>query len=101
MSNSPTSSDDIFHHFVSTPLDKLLAEHQTVKPEAKVLALFHRCVAEVPAYRRFLEAQGIKPTEIKSYSAFRALPLMAKANTYRLIRCQSAAWAAVLVVLIE
>ncbi len=80
MSNSPTSSDDIFHHFISTPLDKLLAEHQAVKPEAKVLALFHRCVAEVPAYRRFLEAHGIKPAEITSYSAFRALPLMAKAN---------------------
>jgi phenylacetate-CoA ligase len=59
MSNSPTSSDDIFHHFVSTPLDKLLAEHQSINLEAKVLALFHRCIAEVPTYRRFLEVHSI------------------------------------------
>ena len=80
MSNSPSSSADIFHHFVSTPLDKVLAEHQAIEPEAKVLALFHRCVAEVPAYRRFLDTHVIKPAEITSYSAFRALPLMTKAN---------------------
>ena len=71
MSNSiiPTS-DDVFHHFISTPLDTLLAEHQAVNPEALVLTLFHRCVAEVPAYLRFLEARGVNVAEITSFRHF-------------------------------
>jgi phenylacetate-CoA ligase len=81
MSNSLTPpSDDVFHHFIATPLDALLAEHQAVNPEALVLALFHRCVAEVPAYRRFLESRGVNPAEINSYLAFRELPLMGKTD---------------------
>ncbi len=81
MSNTLTPPNgDTFHHFVSTPLDALLAEHASVNPEDKVLALFHLCVAEVPAYRRFLEARGISPAAITSYPAFQALPLMGKAN---------------------
>ena len=81
MSNSLTpTSDDFFHHFIATPLDTLLVEHQSVNPENKVLSLFHRCVAEVPAYRRFLEARGVNPAEIISFSAFQKLPLMGKAN---------------------
>lgn len=81
MSNLLTPpSDDVFQHFISTSLDTLLAEHQAVNPEDKILALFHRCVAEVPAYRQFLEAQGISPAEINAYPAFQKLPLMAKAN---------------------
>ncbi len=71
MSNSLTPpSNDIFHHFIATPLDMLLSEHQAVNPEDKVLALFYRCVAEVPAYRRFLEARGVNPVEITSYLAY-------------------------------
>ena len=73
-------SDDVFHHFISTPLDTLLAEHQAVNPEDKVLSLFHRCVAEVPAYRRFLEARDVNPAEINSFPAFQDLPLMGKAD---------------------
>jgi len=81
MSNSLTPpSDDVFHHFISTPLDTLLAEHQAVNPEDKVLDMFHRCVAEVPAYRRFLESRGVNPAEITSFPAFRELPLMSKAD---------------------
>ena len=84
MSNSLTPpSDDVFYHFISTPLDTLLAEHQAVNPEARVLALFHRCAAEVPAYRQFLEARGVNPAEINSYPAFRELPLMGKADYMR------------------
>ena len=49
-------------------------------PEVKVLTLFHRCAAEVPAYRRFLEARGVNPAEITSFSAFQELPLMGKAD---------------------
>ena len=73
-------SDEIFHEFISTPLDKLLAEHRAINPEDKALALFKRCVAEVPAYRRFLQARGVNPSEITSYPAFRELPLMDKAG---------------------
>jgi len=92
MPNSLTpSSDDIFHYFISTSLDGLLAEHQAINPENNILLLFHRCVAEVPAYRQFLEVRGVKPAEITSFSAFQALPLMGKADymqAYRLTeRC--------------
>jgi phenylacetate-CoA ligase len=81
MSNSLTPpSDDVFQHVIATSLDTLLDEHQAINPEGKVLALFHRCVAEVPAYRQFLEARGIKPAEITTYPAFRELPLMGKAD---------------------
>mgnify|MGYP003392678562 CR=1 FL=1 len=81
MSNSFTPpSGDVFQHFIATPLDALLAEHRTVNPEARVLALFHRCVVEVPAYRRFLEARGVNPAEITSFPLFRELPLMGKAD---------------------
>lgn len=68
------------HHFISTALDTLLAEHQTISPKDKVLALFQRCVAEVPAYRHFVESHGINPAGITSYPAFQALPLMNKSN---------------------
>lgn len=81
MSTSITPpSDDIFHHFISTPLDMLLAEHQAINPEDKILSLFHRCAAEVPAYRQFLEARAVKPAEISTFAAFRELPLMGKAD---------------------
>lgn len=81
MSNLLTPpSDDVFQHFITTSLDTLLAEHHAVNGEDKVLALFQLCAAEVPAYRRFLEAQGINPAKIDSYAAFEKLPLLAKAN---------------------
>ena len=68
------------HHFISTPLDVLLAKHQAINPEEKVLALFQRCVAEVPAYRHFVKSHGINPARVTSYPSFQALPLMNKAN---------------------
>jgi phenylacetate-CoA ligase len=81
MPNSLTPpSSTIFQHFIATSLDTLLTEHQTANAETKVLALFQHCVAEVPAYRHFLESHAIKPVEINAYSAFKALPLMTKAN---------------------
>lgn len=73
-------SEDAFHQFVSTPLDKLLAEHQTINPEDKVLAMFHRCAEAVPAYQKYLDAHDVSLAEITSYSAFRTLPLMNKAD---------------------
>lgn len=79
MSNSQThASDDVFRQFLETPLDRILAEHHSINPEEKALALFRRCAMEVPAYRTFLAARGVNPAEITSYQAFQSLPLMNK-----------------------
>jgi phenylacetate-CoA ligase len=72
--------DEYRQYFISTPLDKLLLDQQSINPEDHILALFHRCVAEVPAYRKFLEAQNINPANITTYSTFCELPLMDKAS---------------------
>lgn len=81
MSNLPTPTDDtLFQRFLTTPLDALLAEHQAVQPEDKVIALFQRCVAEVPAYRQFLQSQVVNTATVNNYPAFQRLPLMTKAN---------------------
>ena len=72
--------DEYRQYFISTPLDKLLLDQQSINPEEHILALFHRCVAEVPAYRKFLEAQNVNPTNITTYRTFCALPLMDKAS---------------------
>ena len=73
-------SDEAFKRFVATPLDTLLANHLAVNAEEQCLSLFQRCAAEVPAYRRFLQAQHINPAEITSFQAFQQLPLMSKSN---------------------
>ena len=72
--------DECRQYFISTPLDKLLLDQQSINPEDHILALFHRCVSEVPAYRKFLEAQNVNPTNITTYRTFCALPLMDKAS---------------------
>jgi len=66
--------------FFGKSLDTLLAEQQTINPVDKALALFKRCAAEVPAYRQFLESNGVITTQISDYSTFQALPLMNKLN---------------------
>ncbi|OQW75207.1 MAG: phenylacetate--CoA ligase [Proteobacteria bacterium ST_bin11] len=75
-----TSSAAAFQHFLSSPLDSLLAEHQAVNAEQKILALFRRCATEVPAYRQFLQAKQINARQIITYSDFQNLPLINKAN---------------------
>lgn len=69
-----------FSHFINSPLDQLLNRHQSHNPQAQCLTLFHRCAEQVPAYRQFLAARQINPTEVTSYQAFAALPLMGKAD---------------------
>ncbi|MCX7096556.1 MAG: phenylacetate--CoA ligase family protein [Methylococcales bacterium] len=76
-------ADDVFQHFYNTSADELLAGHQAIDPEAKMLALFKQCAATVPAYRHFLATHGINPADINSYQAFQALPLMGKADYMR------------------
>ncbi|PKD38682.1 phenylacetate--CoA ligase [Methylomonas sp. Kb3] len=87
MSDLPTtSSAAAFQHFLATPLDTLLTKltkltkHQALNPQQKMLALFQRCAAEVPAYRQFLQAQQIDPGQINTYADFQKLPLISKAN---------------------
>ena len=72
--------DEYRQYFISTPLDKLLLDQQSINPEDHILALFHRCVAQVPAYRKFLEAQNVNPANITTYRTFCELPLMDKAS---------------------
>ncbi|MGD0960224.1 MAG: phenylacetate--CoA ligase family protein [Methylomonas sp.] len=73
-------ADAPFQRFFATSLDQLLAENLAIDPNENVLALFRRCVAEVPAYRRFLEAADINPASITGYAAFQTLPLLDKRN---------------------
>lgn len=75
----PSTNDD-FDRFRLTPLNQLLAEHQTIDPQQRILALFHRCAEQVPAYRNFLQTQQVDPANIGNYQAFQALPLINKTN---------------------
>lgn len=77
MSAIPSTDDAAFQYFYQTPLDTLLSG-QRPDPEQRLLNLFQRCAAEVPAYRRFLEQRGINPADITSLRDFQALPLMGK-----------------------
>lgn len=80
MSKLLPPSNAVFDRFLNTSLDELLTEHHAVDAQQRMLRLFQRCAAEVPAYREFLATRRVDPTEITSYQEFRALPPMAKAD---------------------
>ncbi len=80
LTSSHSGSDNISHDFLIKSLDTILEEHQNHTPEAHVLALFMRCVNQVPAYRKFLEHHGVNVEQIRSLNEFAALPLMNKPN---------------------
>ena len=67
-------------YFLQTPLSTILEEHASTNIEERQLALFQRCVQQVPAYRRFLAAQRINPAEIRTFRQFQSLPLLDKVN---------------------
>ena len=46
----------------------------------EVVQLFHRVVAQVPAYRKLLDEHGVDPATVRSYKDFRALPQLNKEN---------------------
>ncbi len=71
------------HTFLATPLAERLAGAHSAAAEQGVLALFHDTVAEVPAYRALLAAQGVAAERITSLAGFQSLPLMTKANYLR------------------
>jgi phenylacetate-CoA ligase len=74
------SNEDRFSRCLSTPLDDLLAEPDPARIEEKWLDLYTRCVAEVPAYRRFLQARGFDADSVTGWSGFKRLPLISKAD---------------------
>ncbi len=69
--------------FLETPLDRRLARHQSESPEEAVLALFRSVAETVPAYRLFLQEQGIHPASIRTFADFQTLPLINKQNYNR------------------
>src|SRR4051812_43054179 len=64
--------------FFSTPLDAVLERHLRHDPREEALALFHRVVASVPAYRRFLAEHGVDPATVRTFTDFEALPATSK-----------------------
>ena len=66
--------------FLSEPIEVNLSRSIATNVETHVLNLFHAVVNSAPAYRHFLQVQGIDPVSIQSLSAFQQLPLMTKAN---------------------
>ncbi|PKM38535.1 MAG: phenylacetate--CoA ligase [Gammaproteobacteria bacterium HGW-Gammaproteobacteria-10] len=74
------SNEALFNRFFNTPLDELLTDHEDIDPQERVLKLFQRCAAEVPAYRHFLDSRKINPGNITTYQQFSDLPLMGKSD---------------------
>ncbi|TAK09128.1 MAG: phenylacetate--CoA ligase family protein, partial [Candidatus Manganitrophaceae bacterium] len=64
--------------FFSTPLETRLARSLTESPEQAAFILFHSVAAEVPAYRDFLEREGIDPSRVQTPADFQKLPLLTK-----------------------
>lgn len=72
-----------FQKFLTTPLNDQLKQHQRISPESAVLSLFHDVVTDVPAYRAFLQTQGISSNSIQTFADFAKLPLISKNNYHQ------------------
>ncbi len=66
--------------FLSTSLDEELQKSVNADAQVAALALFHNVVTSVPAYRDFLQQQGIESAAIQTVADFQSLPLTTKAN---------------------
>lgn len=66
--------------FLTTSLADALSTRQASAPDRHVLQLFKQTLAEVPAYRAFLQDHGADPAQIASPADFARLPLTNKAN---------------------
>lgn len=69
--------------FLTTPLTERLQRAGREDGERRLLALFRRAAAEVPAYRAFLDTHGIDPGGVKTLADYQALPLTTKQNYMR------------------
>src|ERR1700760_3328295 len=52
-------------------------------PRERVVGLFHRVVASVPAYRAFLREHGVDPAAVRTFADFGRLPLLTKEDYHR------------------
>jgi phenylacetate-coenzyme A ligase PaaK-like adenylate-forming protein len=52
-------------------------------PREKVVGLFRRVAASVPAYRAFLQDHGVDAGQVRTFGDFERLPLMTKDNYHR------------------
>jgi phenylacetate-CoA ligase len=67
--------------FVTTSLDDALdGASDPAAAESAVLALFASVARDVPAYRAFLEANGVEPSAVRTMAEFKRLPLVNKQN---------------------
>jgi phenylacetate-CoA ligase len=69
--------------FLSTPLAERLNRFRRAGVEAHLLALFREAAEQVPAYRKFLKAQGVDADAVRSLADFQGLPLTTKQNYMR------------------
>lgn len=69
--------------FYATPLDSILSRHARAPIERFVLDFFQGVVRDVPAYRKFLEREGVDPRRVTSLAEFASLPPTTKANYQR------------------
>jgi len=74
-------AEDAAHRFIHTPLEGLLAEDRD--PPAKALELFREVAATVPAYAKFLRAEGCDPATVCTVEDFARLPVVTKDNYLR------------------
>ncbi len=56
--------------FLNSPLDGILRLRIADDPRQHVLNLFHKVAQEVPAYRQFLNANGVVSGKVKTFEDF-------------------------------
>ncbi len=69
--------------FYADPIDGILSRHERQRPEDYVLDLFRGVARDVPAYRKFLEREGVDPARVTTLAEFAALPPTTKLNYQR------------------
>jgi phenylacetate-CoA ligase len=76
----PTVVVERLSTFLTTPLDTILQQRIAADSPRHALQLFKMAADGVPAYRQFLQDQGIDPNSIVGCEDFATLPLLNKAN---------------------
>ncbi len=69
--------------FHATPLSEALSRYLTIDPGEHALRIFRASAERVPAYRRFLAAQGVDAGQVRTLQDFRRLPVTTKENYHR------------------
>lgn len=82
-SAKPQKALTAFQSFLNAPLEGLLDPEPPEATAKAVLELFQDVVATVPAYRNFLQNQGVDPSTVQTLAEFESLPLITKDNYLR------------------